>query len=215
MATVAANPRLRGIVLAVALAVFCVDVDFFALNLALPATARELNVTTTDLQWAITIYQLTLASLLIPGGRLGDLLGRKRVLLVGIAIFGLGSLLCGAAQSEEMLVGFRAFQAIGAALLFPVGIAVISNAFPAEQRGRAIGNVYGIGAIGTAIGPFVGGLLTDTIDWPGGFFFNAPFAAAASLLTWRNVTESRDESAESIDYRGLVAVAAGIAAVTF
>src|SRR4051795_6750001 len=148
------------VVAAVALAVFCVDVDFFALNLALPATARELNVTTTDLQWAITIYQLTLASLLIPGGRLGDLLGRKKVLMIGIAIFGLGSLLCGAAQSEEMLVGFRALQATGAALLFPVGIAVISNAFPAEQRGRAIGNVYGIGAIGTAIGPFVGGLLT-------------------------------------------------------
>src|SRR3954447_10812120 len=98
MATVPANPRLRGIVVAVALAVFCVDVDFFALNLALPATARELDVTTTDLQWAITVYQLTLAALLIPGGRLGDLLGRKRILLVGLGIFGFASLLCGAAQ---------------------------------------------------------------------------------------------------------------------
>jgi MFS family permease len=96
-----------------------------------------------------------------------------------------------------------------------VGISVISNAFPVAERGRAIGNVYGIGAIGTAIGPFVGGLLTDAIDWRWVFFFNAPFAAAAFLLTLRNVSESRDESAESIDFRGLVTVAAGIAAVTF
>ena len=215
MATVAAaNPRLRGVVAAVALAVFCVDVDFFALNLALPATARALHVTTTDLQWAITIYQLTLASLLIPGGRLGDLLGRKRVLIAGIGIFGFASLLCGAAQSAEMLVAFRLVQGLGAALLFPVGIAVISNAFPVETRGRAIGNVYGLGAIGTAIGPFVGGLLTDVIDWRWVFFFNVPFTIGALVLTLRYVTESKDPSAESIDYRGLVAVAAGIAAVT-
>src|SRR4051795_7669476 len=145
------------VVAAVALAVFCVDVDFFALNLALPATARELHVTTTDLQWAITVYQLTLGALLIPGGRLGDLLGRKRVLTAGIAIFGLSSLLCGTAQSAEMLILFRLLQGLGASLLFPVGISVISHAVPGDEPGRAIGNVYGIGAIGTAIGPFVGG----------------------------------------------------------
>src|SRR3954454_16823852 len=90
------------VVAAVSLAVFCVDVDFFALNLALPATARGLDVTTTDLQWAITVFQLTLASLLIPAGRLGDLLGRRRVFLVGIALFGSASLLCGLAQSATM-----------------------------------------------------------------------------------------------------------------
>ena len=92
---------------------------------------------------------------------------------------------------------------------------MISNAFPVETRGKAIGNVYGIGAIGTAIGPFVGGLLTDLIDWRWVFFFNAPFAIGAVILTLRNVEESKDPLAESIDYRGLVAVAAGIAAITF
>jgi MFS family permease len=204
----------RGVVAAVALAVFCVDVDFFALNLALPATARDLHVTTTDLQWAIAVYQLTLASFLIPGGRLGDLLGRKRVLLIGIGIFGFASLLCGASQSANMLIGARFVQGIGASLLFPVGISVISNAFPVVERGRAIGNVYGIGAIGTAIGPFVGGLLTDTIDWRWVFFFNAPFALAALALTLRSVSESRDESAERIDFTGLVAVTLGIAGFT-
>ena len=142
----------RGVVAAVALAVFCVDVDFFALNLALPATARELHVTTTDLQWAIAVYQLTLASFLIPGGRLGDLLGRKRVLVAGIAIFGFSPLLCGASQSADMLIAARFVQGIGASLLFPVGISVISNAFPVAERGKAIGNVYGVGAIGTAVG---------------------------------------------------------------
>jgi MFS family permease len=205
----------RGVVAAVALAVFCVDVDFFALNLALPATARDLGVTTTNLQWAIAVYQLTLASFLIPGGRLGDLLGRKRVLLAGIGLFGFSSLLCGASQSAEMLIAARFVQGIGASLLFPVGISVISNAFPVAERGRAIGNVYGVGAIGTAVGPFVGGLLTDLIDWRWVFFFNVPFTLAALLLTRRNVGESRDISAQRIDLRGLVAVTLGVAAFTY
>jgi MFS family permease len=205
----------RGVVAAVALAVFCVDVDFFALNLALPATARDLHVTTTDLQWAIAVYQLTLASFLIPGGRLGDLLGRKRVLLTGIGVFGFASVLCGISQSAEMLIGARFVQGLGASMLFPVGISVISNAFPVAERGKAIGNVYGIGAIGTAIGPFVGGLLTDVIDWRWVFFFNVPFALIAFWLSLREVDESRDASAERIDYTGLVAVTLGIAAFTF
>jgi MFS family permease len=205
----------RGVVAAVAVAVFCVDVDFFALNLALPATARELDVTTTNLQWAIAVYQLTLASFLIPGGRLGDLLGRRRVLLAGIGTFGFASLLCGASQSAEMLIFARFVQGLGASMLFPVGISVISNAFPVAERGKAIGNVYGVGAIGTAVGPFVGGLLTDVIDWRWVFFFNVPFALAAFALTVRNVEESRDTSAHRIDVRGLVAVTAGIAAVTY
>jgi EmrB/QacA subfamily drug resistance transporter len=205
----------RGVVAAVALAIFCVDVDFFALNLALPATARELHVTTTNLQWAITVYQLTLASFLIPGGRLGDLLGRKRVLLTGIGVFGLSSVLCGASQSADMLIAARFLQGIGASMLFPVGISVITNAFPVAERGKAIGNVYGIGAIGTAIGPFVGGLLTDTLDWRWVFFFNVPFVLGAFVLTLRNVEESRDTSAQHIDFRGLAAVALGVAAFTY
>ena len=157
-----------------------------------PRPRASSDVTTTNLQWAITVYQLTLASFLIPGGRLGDLLGRKRVLLAGIGLFGFSSLLCGASQSAEMLIAARFVQGIGASLLFPVGISVISNAFPVAERGKAIGNVYGVGAIGTAVGPFVGGLLTDLIDWRWVFFFNVPFTLAALLLTLRNVGESRD-----------------------
>lgn len=202
------------LILTVSLAVFCVDVDFFALNLALPATARGLGVTTTDLQWAITVFQLTLASLLIPAGRLGDLLGRRRVFLAGIALFALASLLCGLAQSAEMLVAMRFLQGTAAALVFPVGIAVISNAFGPATRGNAIGMVYGLGAIGTAIGPFVGGALTDAINWRWVFFFNVPFAIAAFVLALRSVPESRDPAAERIDLPGLATVVAGIACVT-
>jgi len=202
------------LILTVSLAVFCVDVDFFALNLALPATARGLGVTTTDLQWAITVFQLTLASLLIPAGRLGDLLGRRRVFLCGIALFALASLLCGLAQSATMLVAMRFLQGAAAALLFPVGIAIISNAFPPETRGKAIGLVYGLGAIGTAIGPFIGGVLTDAINWRWVFFFNVPFAAVAFVLALRTVTDSRDASAERVDWPGLATVVAGVAGVT-
>jgi EmrB/QacA subfamily drug resistance transporter len=203
-----------GIIAAVALAIFCTDLDFFALNLALPDMAAGLGVTTTDLQWAVTIYQLTLASLLIPAGRLGDLLGRRRVLLTGISVFAVASLLCGAAQSATMLVCFRFLQGIGAAMLFPVGIAVVSNAFTAGARGRAIGNVYAIGAIGTAVGPFVGGLLTDTLSWRWVFLFNVPIALTALVIAFREVPESRDASAERVDTTGLACVVAGIGAVT-
>lgn len=204
----------RRLVLTVSLAVVCVDVDFFALNLALPAIARELGVATTDLQWAITVYQLTLASLLIPAGRLGDLLGRRRVLLCGIAAFGIASLLCGLAQSPGMLIAMRFVQGAAAAMLFPVGIAVISNAFDVQARGRAIGTVYGLGAIGTAIGPFVGGALTDALDWRWVFFFNVPFCVAAFVLALRHVQESHDPSAERVDVPGLATIVAGIACVT-
>ena len=114
-----------------------------------------------------------------------------------------------------MLIAARFVQGIGASLLFPVGISVISNAFPVAERGKAIGNVYGVGAIGTAVGPFVGGLLTDLIDWRWVFFFNVPFTLAALPLTLRNVGESRDTSAQRIDLRGLVAGTLGVAAFTY
>jgi MFS family permease len=205
----------RRVVAAVALAVFCVDVDFFALNLALPATARELHVTTTDLQWAIAVYQLTLASFLIPGGRLGDLLGRKRMLLAGIGIFGLASLLCGASQSAEMLIAMRFLQGIAASLLFPVGISVISNAFPVAERGKAIGNVYGFGAIGTAIGPFVGGLLTDAIAVVGATMFEVLTAegrTATAAVHAMPRHDPRTSGPAPLAPRALVAAPAGAAA---
>jgi len=207
--------RLRRILVGVSLAMFLVDLDFFALNLAVPSMARDLHATTTDMQWVISGYMLTGGALLIPGGRLGDILGRRRVLLAGIAIFALSSLACGLAPSKEAVFGFRVIQGVGAALLFPVTIAVVTNAFPAERRGAAIGDVYGLAAVGTAIGPFVGGAISQHLGWRWVFFFNLPFAALALALVAGAVAESRDETApRRIDLPGLIAVAAGIAAIT-
>ncbi len=208
--------RLRMVLVAASVAIFAVQLDFFALNLALPAMASELGTTTPDAQWVISGYMLALAAFLIPGGRLGDLLGRKRMLIVGLAIFGGASLIGGAAPNLELVIAARVIQGIGAGILFPVSIAVVSNAFPPEGRMRAIGNVYGLAATATALGPFVGGGLTELIDWRAVLLVNVPISVIAIYLVLRSVTESRDESApRSIDFPGVAAIALGITAVTF
>jgi MFS family permease len=209
------DARLRRILLAVSLAMFLVQLDFFALNLALPQMARELHVTTTDMQWAISGYMLAVGAFMIPGGRLGDILGRKRVLLAGVALFGVTSLAAGVSDSAGMVIAFRVLQGVGAALSFPVGIAALTNAFPEERRQAAIGNAYGIAAAGTAIGPFVGGALSE-LSWRWVLIFNVPLALAAVLLGLGSMEESRDPTVpRTIDVKGVAAVALGIAGLTF
>ncbi len=209
------DARLRRILLAVSLAMFLVQLDFFALNLALPQMAHELDVTTTDMQWAISGYMLAVGALMIPGGRLGDILGRKRVLLAGVALFGATSLAAGLSDSAGMVIAFRVLQGAGAAMSFPVGIAALTNAFPEERRQAAIGNAYGIAAAGTAIGPFVGGALSE-LSWRWVLIFNVPLALAALLLGLTSMEESRDPTVpRTIDVKGVAAVALGIAALTF
>jgi EmrB/QacA subfamily drug resistance transporter len=211
------RPQRLGLVLmAAGLAMFIVDLDFFALNLAVPKMATELDTSATNMQWVISGYMLSGGAFLIPGGRLGDILGRRRMLIAGIAIFGGASAACGAAPSPEVLIGFRVIQGIGCSILFPVTIAVVTNAFPEQQRKRAIGNLYGLAAIATAAGPFVGGGVTESIGWRWVFFINVPIAAAALALSVYAVRESRDETVpRQIDFAGLAAVATGIAAITF
>jgi MFS family permease len=209
------DARLRRILLAVSLAMFLVQLDFFALNLALPQMAHELHVTTTDMQWAISGYMLAVGAFMIPGGRLGDILGRKRVLLAGVALFGVTSLAAGLSDSAGMVIAFRVLQGVGAALSFPVGIAALTNAFPEERRQAAIGNAYGIAAAGTALGPFVGGALSE-LSWRWVLIFNVPLALAAVLLGLASMDESRDPTVpRTIDVKGVAAVALGIAALTF
>lgn len=210
------SQRLGLVLVAAGLAMFIVDLDFFALNLAVPAMAKELDTTATNMQWVISGYMLAGGAFLIPGGRIADILGRKKMLMAGITIFGGASLACGLAPNPEVLIGFRVIQGMGCAILFPVTIAVVTNAFPEERRKRAIGNLYGLAAIATAAGPFVGGGVTESVGWRWVFFLNVPIAALALLLTMRSVRESRDETVpRQIDFKGLAAVALGIAAVTF
>ncbi|MFA9401235.1 MAG: MFS transporter [Acidobacteriota bacterium] len=201
---------------AVSMAIFVVNLDFFALNLALPEMAVELDTTTTGLQWVISGYMLALAATLIPAGRIGDLVGRKKTLITGLLIFTLASLAGGLAPSAEVLIGFRLIQGVGAAILFSVAIAVLSNAYPPGRQMRAIGNAYGFGAIATALGPFVGGALTEWVDWRAVLLINVPVTLIAAFLVYRYVSESRDESApKTIDLPGVALISLGIAAITF
>lgn len=200
---------------AVGLAQVLVTLDYFALSVAIPQMADDLDVSTTDIQWALTGYLLSFAAFMVAGGRIGDILGRKRTLLVGVAVFGGASLLCGLAYDEYMLVACRVLQGIGAAILFPTSMAVVGNSFDDETRPRAIGAVVFVSTIGTALGPLVGGVLTDVLDWRWVFLVNVPFALLAAVMIVIFVRESRDETAtRHVDYRGVVTLSASIVALT-
>ena len=196
---------------AVSLSLFCVQIDYFAVNLALPRMASEFNSTATDLQWIVSIYMVTLGAFMVPAGRLADIFGRKRALLAGIALFGLTSLLCAVAPSVTTLVVFRALQGMGAALIFPASVSVITNAFAPAQAGRMIGLAYGIAGLGNAAGPLVGGLLTQTVGWRWIFALNIPLTAACAIIGMFSISESRDTAApRRIDLAGLALLTAGI-----
>jgi EmrB/QacA subfamily drug resistance transporter len=200
---------------AVALAMFICQLDFFSLNLAIPDMARDLGATTTDLQWAVSGYMLALGALLIMGGRIGDIYGRRLALLTGTAIFGVASLVAGAVDSVGLIIALRVVSGLGAAMMFPVAISIITNVFPEERRARAIGTAYGIAGLGTAVGPFVGGGLTE-VSWRWVLWFNVPLCILVFVLALTSVPESRDESApRKLDYPGLVAVSLGIALLSF
>lgn len=195
--------------------IFLVQLDFFALNLALPKMASELRTSPTNLQWVISAYMLSLAAFLIPGGRLGDILGRRRILVVGLVIFGLSSLGAALAPNAGTVIAFRTVQGVGSAIIFPLAIAIVTNAFPAERVKRAIGYAYGIGAVSMALGPPFGGGITELVVWRVVLLVNVPLSIIAIAIVAAGVRESRDPTVpRSIDLPGLALVAAGIALVT-
>jgi EmrB/QacA subfamily drug resistance transporter len=215
MTTDARGARGTWLMVAVSMALFCVQIDYFAINLALPQMASDFGSTATDLQWIISIYMVTLGALMVPAGRLADIFGRKQILLIGIALFGLASLLCAIAASAATLVAFRALQGAGAALIFPASVSVITNAFPPAQSGRMIGLAYGIAGLGNAAGPLIGGLLTQTVGWRWIFALNIPLTAACVLIGAFAMSESRDtEAPRRIDVAGLALLTAGIGVFT-
>lgn len=197
------------------MALFCVQIDYFAMNLALPRIAAEFGSSTTDLQWVISVYMLALGAFMVPAGRVGDIFGRRRALLAGVTIFGAASVACAIAPSVGLLIAFRAVQGLGAALIFPVSVSVLSNAYDTVRAGRAIGLAYGIAALGNAAGPVIGGLLTDTIGWRWIFWLNLPLTLLSLAIGALAITESLDESApRRIDAAGLVLVCVGIGLFT-
>jgi EmrB/QacA subfamily drug resistance transporter len=190
---------------AVCVATFMLLLDITVVNTALPAIQKDLGGSFTDLQWVIDAYALSLAALVLTAGSLADRLGRRRVFAIGLGIFSLASLLCGLSPDPTFLNVARGLQGIGGAVMFAVSLALVAQEFPSgPERGMAMG-IYGatIG-IAVAIGPLVGGLLTDGIGWQSVFLINVPIGVVAIAVTYWKLAESRDPNATRIDWGGLV-----------
>ena len=189
-------------------------IDGTVVNAALPAISRDFHTGLSDLQWVVTAYLLTLGALLVIGGSLGDLFGRRRVFIIGLIAFGVTSVLSGAAPSIETLIAARALQGVAAALLVPGSLAIISASFHPDDRGAAIGAWSGLAGVTTAIGPFLGGFLIDSVSWRLVFLINPPIVAVTVLLAYRHIPETRDEEAtRHVDVLGGTLLALGLAGV--
>jgi EmrB/QacA subfamily drug resistance transporter len=199
---------------AMCFALFMVMLDNTVVNVSLPSIQRSLHASLSSLEWTVNAYTLTFAVLMVTGGRLGDIFGRRRMFLFGVVVFGISSLAIGFAPSDVVLVAFRAVQGVGAAFMMPATLSIITQAFPPEQRGMAIGTWAGVSALALAIGPVVGGFLTEQVGWRSIFFINPPIAIIAFLVTSFAAQESRDESVgRSVDYLGIGALTVGLTAL--
>src|ERR1700742_2134744 len=170
-----------------------VFIDGTVVNVALPALQTALNATVTDVQWGVEAYALFLSSLLLVGGSLGDLYGRRKIFVVGVTLFAGASAACGFAPDIRMLIVARSLQGIGGALLVPGSLALISSSFCEEERGRAIGTWSGFTAMTMAVGPVLGGWLIEHLSWRWVFFINLPLAGVVVLISLARVPESRDD----------------------
>ncbi|GAA0546773.1 MULTISPECIES: MFS transporter [Streptomyces] len=198
---------------AVSATVFCVQLDAFALNLALPGIGRDLGAAGGGLQWVVSGYLLAAGALMAGAGRLGDLYGRRRLLMAGLAVFGGASLVCALAPSLPVLVGARVAQGAGGAMAMPAGLALLTNACPPGSRARVMGRALGIGGVATVCGPYVGGVLTEAVSWRAVCWLNVPLALVAVVCAAR-AGESRDTTAPaSVDVAGLVTATGALAAV--
>ncbi len=190
---------------AVSFGLFMIMLDNTVVNVALPTMQKDLHVTLASLEWVVIAYALTFAALLITGGKLADLYGRRRIFVVGLAIFTLSSLACGLAPSAGFLIGARAVQGAGAALMNPATLSIIVATFPPKERGQAIGIWAGVSALALAIGPLGGGLIVENLNWNWIFFINVPVGILGIVVSQFAIHESRDTSAEqSIDLPGLL-----------
>jgi len=200
---------------ACAISMLIVQMDWFALNLAIPAIARQFDMASTDLQWVVSGYMISIGALMVTAGRLADIFGRRKIIVLGLIMFGVLSAVCGLAPNATWLIIARVVHGVGAALIFPVTIAVASSTFTGRRQSRAIGVVLGFAAIGTALGPFVGGAFSEYWSWRGVFFINIPFCIIAVVLMLRYVAETRDEQASRhIDLAGIVAITGSMVCIS-
>ncbi len=196
--------------LAVCLATFMLLLDITIVNVALPDIADELSASFSDVQWVIDAYALTLAALLLTAGSLADLLGRRRVFAIGLVCFTAASLLCAVASSATMLILARGAQGIGGAAMFATSLALLAQEFHGPERGTAFGLWGATTGAAVAVGPLVGGALTDALGWPSIFYLNLPIGIATIAITLRKLPESRDADAGTIDWLGLTTFSAAL-----
>jgi len=191
-------------------------IDGSVVNIALPVLQKSLSATITDAQWVVDAYALVLASLLLAGGALGDHLGRTRVFNAGVMIFAAASVWCGVSPNALQLIAARTVQGIGAAMFVPGSLAIITETFPANERGKAIGTWSAMASLATILGPVLGGWLIQAISWRAIFFINIPIAAATLLiLVYARPDESHERTARSIDWTGTLLITVALAALTY
>jgi EmrB/QacA subfamily drug resistance transporter len=201
---------------AVAFGLFMIMLDNTIVNVALPSIQRDLNIGISELEWVFNGYALTFGVLMLTGGKLADMLGRRRIFIAGLVIFTLASLGCGLASSAGMLIGARVVQGVGSALMNPATLSIITATFPPRQRGMAIGIWAGVSGMALAIGPLVGGLITQHWSWNWIFFINVPIGIIAIVVARLVIDESRDTSAEQrLDLPGLLSSAIALFALTY
>src|SRR3954449_12912206 len=201
---------------AVSFGLFMIMLDNTIVNVALPSIQRSLDLKISELEWVVTGYALTFGALMLTGGKLADLLGRRRVFVVGLLIFTLSSLACGLAGSAGVLIAARVVQGVGAALMNPATLSIITVTFPSRQRGTAIGIWAGVSALALAIGPLVGGLIVEHINWNWIFFINVPVGIVGIIAAYAFIDESRDTSSEQRpDLPGLFTSALGLFALSY
>src|SRR5207342_1103131 len=207
-----ASERLKWFALALlCVTQFVVVLDIAVVNVALPSIQKDLGFSQENLQWVISAYALVFGGFLLLGGRLADIIGRKRVFMAGLVIFSVGSLLCGLAWSDEALIASRALQGLGAAAITPSALSILTTTFAeGRERNIALGAWGAVGGFGAAAGVLLGGILTDLLSWEWIFFVNVPVGVAALVLAPILLGESRDAHGQSHDVPGAVLVTGGL-----
>ena len=208
-----ANPW--AVLLVVSLGFFMTLLDLTIVNIAIPDIITRLHASLDDVLWVINAYALVLAVLVITAGRLGDLIGPRIMFAMGIAVFTVASAACGLAPSAGWLIGFRAVQGLGAAMLMPQTLTIITNTFPADRRGAAFGVWGAVAGVATIAGPTLGGLLVTAFDWRWIFFVNLPFGVIALILTFVIIPDMRPGRRHRIDIPGVLLASAGLLAICY
>ncbi|HSO28106.1 MAG TPA: MFS transporter [Anaerolineales bacterium] len=197
---------------AVGMGIFLATIDGSIVNVALPTLAEDLSASFALVQWVVLAYLLTITTLMLSFGRYADMIGKKPIYVTGFAVFTVGSVLCGLAPNVQWLIGFRVLQAVGAAMLMALGMAIITEAFPPQERGRALGISGAIVSIGIVLGPTLGGLIIKQFSWHWIFFVNLPVGVAGTWMARRYVPAIRPEGGQKFDFVGALTLLLGLLA---